>query len=310
MAERRLEAAAGRVNALMTELLQFLLSGLMVGSIYGLVAVGFCLVYSTTEVVNFAQGEFVMLGGMMAASWLAATGWPLPLVLALSVSATVLVAVLAEAITFGFTRKPQVLNLIIITIGLAITIKGAVMMVWGKFPRDLPAFSGEEPIAIFGARIAPQALWIVGTSLVVMTVIALFMQRSTIGTAMRAAAADTGTAALMGIPVRRLSTLSFGIAAGVGAIAGMVTTPLTLTSYDHGTLIGLKGFCAAIIGGLGNVYGAFFGGLILGVLEALTAGFGGSGYQDAAAFLVLIVILLVRPQGLLRGTGREGVVKV
>jgi branched-chain amino acid transport system permease protein len=310
MAQWRLETAVGCIDALMTEILQFLLSGLMVGSVFGLVAVGFCLVYSTTEVVNFAQGEFVMLGGMIAASWLAVTGWPVPLVLALAVAAAMLVAMLTEAITFGLSRKPQVLNLTIVTIGLAITIKGAVMMIWGKFPRDLPAFSGDVPIAIFGARIAPQALWIVGISLAVMVAIALFMQRSTTGTAMRAAAADKGTAALMGIPVRRLSTLSFGIAAAIGAVAGVVTTPLTLTSYDHGTLIGLKGFCAAIIGGLGNVYGAFLGGLILGVLEAFAAGLGGSGYQDAAAFLVLIVILLVRPQGLFRGTGREGVVKV
>jgi len=227
-----------------------------------------------------------------------------------AVLATTAVGVAAEALTFGFSRKPQVLNLTIITIGLAIAIKGVAMMVWGKFPKDLPTFSGEAPLVIGGARLAPQALWIVGTSLLVMVAVRLFMDRSLTGTAMRAAAADKGTAALMGIPVRGLSTVSFAIAAAVGAVAGVISTPLTLTSYDHGTLIGLKGFCAAIIGGLGNVYGAFLGGIILGLLEAFTAGLGGSGYQDAAAFLILIILLLVRPQGLLRGTGRERIVKV
>jgi branched-chain amino acid transport system permease protein len=294
----------------MPEFLQFLFSGLMVGSVYGLTAVGFCLVYSTTEVINFAQGEFVMLGGMMAASWFSLTGLPLPLALAAAVLATTAVGVAAEALTFGFSRKPQVLNLTIITIGLAIAIKGVAMMVWGKFPKDLPTFSGEVPLVIGGARLAPQALWIVGTSLLVMLAVRLFMERSLTGTAMRAAAADKGTAALMGIPVRGLSTVSFAIAAAVGAVAGVISTPLTLTSFDHGTLIGLKGFCAAIIGGLGNVYGAFLGGIILGLLEAFAAGLGGSGYQDAAAFLILIILLLVRPQGLLRGTGRERIVKV
>ena len=136
------------------------------------------------------------------------------------------------------------------------------------------------------------------------------MKSSVTGMAMRAAASDRGTASLMGIPVSRLSTISFAVAAGIGAIAGTILTPLTMTSYEHGTILGLKGFCAAIIGGMGNVYGAFLGGLILGVVEAFAAGLGGSGYQDAVAFLLLIVLLLVRPSGLLGGTGRERIVKV
>ncbi|MFO1298993.1 MAG: branched-chain amino acid ABC transporter permease [Burkholderiaceae bacterium] len=293
----------------MSEFLQLLISGLTTGSIYGLVAVGFCIVYNTTEVINFAQGEFVMLGGMMAAALAGEFGWPVPVALLLAVAFVTLIGLVSEKLTIGLSRKPEVLNLIIVTIGLAIVIKGVVMMVWGKFPKVLPAFSGEKSLAVLGASITPQALWVAGIALLVMVAVGLFMKTSVLGTAMRAAAADRGTAALMGIPVARLSTVSFGVASGIGALAGVIITPLTMTSYDQGTILGLKGFCAAIIGGMGNVFGAFLGGLILGGAEAFTAGLGGSGYQDAVAFLLLIILLLVRPSGLLGGTGRERVVK-
>lgn len=293
----------------MTELLQLLISGLTIGSVYGLVAIGFCMVYNTTEVINFAQGEFVMLGGMMAATASSGFGWPLPVALVFAVTTVTLIGVVAEKLTFGLSRKPEVLNLIIVTIGLAIIIKGAAMMIWGTFPMDLPTFSSETSMAILEARITPQAVWVISVSVLVMAAVGFFMKKSVTGTAMRAAATDRGTASLMGIPVSRLSTFSFAFAAGIGALAGMIITPLTMTSYDHGTLIGLKGFCAAIIGGMGNIYGAFLGGLILGALEAFAAGLGGSGFQDAVAFLLLIVLLLVRPSGLLGGTGRERIVK-
>ena len=293
----------------MTEFLQLLISGLTIGSVYGLVAVGFCIVYNTTGIINFAQGEFVMLGGMMAAVVVASLGWPVPVALLVATVGVTLIGMAAEKATLGLSRKPDVLNLIIVTIGLAIVIKGLVMMIWGKFPKGFPAFSGEVPRAIHGATVPPQALWVIGIAVLVVAAVALFLKKSVTGTAMRAAAFDRETAALMGIPVNRLRTVSFAVAAGVGALAGVIITPLTMTSYEQGTILGLKGFCAAIIGGMGNVYGAFLGGLILGAAEAYTAGWGGSGYQDAVAFLLLIVLLLVRPSGLLGGTGRERAVK-
>ncbi len=293
----------------MTEFLQLLISGLTIGSVYGLVAVGFCMVYNSSGVINFAQGEFVMLGGMMAATVAASLGWAVPAALLFAVIGVTLIGLFAEKMTLGLSRKPDVLNLIIVTIGLAIMIKGLVMMIWGKFPKGLAAFSGEESLAVYGATITPQALWVIGTALLVMVAVGLFLKKSVTGTAMRAAAVDRETAALMGAPVKRLRTVSFAAASGIGALAGVVITPLTMTSYDHGTILGLKGFCAAIIGGMGNVYGAFLGGLILGAAEAFTAGWGGSGYQDAIAFLLLIVLLLVRPSGLLGGTGSERAVK-
>ncbi len=293
----------------MTDILQFLFSGLMIGSVYGLIAAGFCMVYNATEVINFAQGEFVMFGAMIAASVFAALGWPIPVVIVVAVVSALFFGLLSEKMTFGLTRNPQVLNLIIITIGLSYAMKGAAMMIWGKFPKALPHFSGETPLVIFGATLIPQAAWIVGISLVVMLLVRFFLEKTVIGTAMRAAAADKVAASLMGISVRNVSTLSYGIASAIGAIAGVIITPVTLTSYDHGTMLGLKGFCAAIIGGMGSVYGGFLGGLILGLLEAFAAGWGSSGYRDAVAFLFLIVLLLIRPSGLIGETGREGIVK-
>ena len=294
----------------MAEVLQFIFSGLMVGGVYGLIAVGFCIVYNATEAINFAQGEFVMLGGMIAASIFKTWGWPIPIIFAVAVISSLILGLFCERLTFGLSRDHHVLNLIIISLGLAIAMKGAVMIIWGKWPMELPAFSGETPLPVLGAALAPQAIWIVGVSVLVMLFIRFFLKKTVLGTAMRAAAADKVAASLVGISVRQASTVSFGIASAIGAVAGVILTPATLTSYEHGTMLGLKGFCAAIIGGMGNVYGGFIGGLVLGLTEAFAAGFGSSGYRDVVAFLVLILLLLIRPSGLFGETGRERIVKV
>jgi len=296
----KLESLPGQEGCWFLEkILQFVFSGVMIGSVYGLIAVAFCIVYKATEVINFAQGEFVMLGGMIAASVFKTFGLSIPVSFAAAVGIAFGLGVFSERVTFGLSRHRAVLNLIIVTLGLGIAVKGAVMMIWGKFPKILPAFSGETPIVIFGAFLIPQALWIVGISLVVMLCMRFFLEKTLTGTAMRAAAADRMAASLVGISARHASNISFGIASAIGALAGVIITPVTLTSYDHGTILGIKGFCAAVIGGLGNVYGGFLGGLILGLVEAFAAGWGSSGYRDVVAFLCLIFILLIRPKGLL-----------
>jgi len=294
----------------MVEILQYIFSGITVGSIYGLIAVGFCIVYNATEVINFSQGEFVMLGGMIGAVVFKAWGLPLPLVFLLSVAACFLLGWICEKLTIGLSRSHDILNLIIITFGLAIAIKGAVMMIWGKFAKDMPAFSGEIPLTIMGATLVPQAIWIVGVSVLVMLCMRLFLNNTAIGIAMRASASEKVAASLVGIPVKLISSISFAIASAIGAVAGLIITPLTLTSYDHGTMLGLKGFCAAIIGGMGNIYGGFLGGLILGLLEAFGAGIVSSGYRDVVAFLALILLLLIRPSGLLGETGKDRISKI
>ncbi len=281
-----------------SQVVQFLFSGLMTGSIYALIALGFNIIFSATGAINFAQGEFAMLGGMLAAALLRWTGLPLPLVFLLAVAAVTAVGALMERLTINPVRGAEVLNLIIITIGASIVLKGAVMVTLGKNAAGLPAFSGEAPIRLLGATFPPQALWILGVALAVVVLLHLFFERTVLGKAMQAAAIDREAASLVGIRVGRMVLLSFVLAAGVGAVAGIIITPVTLTIYDAGTMLGLKGFSAAVLGGLGNTVGGIVGGVALGLMESLGAGLIASQFKDAIAFCLLLVLLFVRPTGL------------
>ncbi len=283
---------------LSSQVVQFLFSGLMTGSIYALIALGFNIIFSATGAINFAQGEFAMLGGMLAAALLRWTGLPLPLVFLLAVVGVTAVGALMERLTINPVRGAEVLNLIIITIGASIVLKGAVMVTLGKNAAGLPAFSGEAPIRLLGATLPPQALWILGVALAVVVLLHLFFERTVLGKAMQAAAIDREAASLVGIRVGRMVLLSFVLAAGVGAVAGIIITPVTLTIYDAGTMLGLKGFSAAVLGGLGNTVGGIVGGVALGLMESLGAGLIASQFKDAIAFFLLLVLLFVRPRGL------------
>ena len=272
----------------------------MVGAIYGLVALGLNIVFNATGAVNFAQGEFATLGGMLGASILSATGLPLAVVV-LTIAAVTAVGILMERLIIRPIVHADVLNLIIVTIGASILIKGDVMVSLGKNAAGLPAFTGERPIHVLGATFVPQALWIVGVACAIVVVLHLFFDRTLLGKAMRAVASDREAARLMGIDTSRIVMLSFALGAAVGAIGGLIVTPVTLTIYDAGTLLGLKGFAAAVTGGLGNTFGGIAGGLVLGLLEAFGGGLIGSEFKDVAAFLLLLLLLLllfVRPRGL------------
>jgi branched-chain amino acid transport system permease protein len=279
-------------------LLQFLFAGLMVGAIYGLVAVGLNIIFNATGAVNFAQGEFSMLGGMLGAAMLSATGLPLALVFASTVVAVTAIGVGMERLIVRPVRHADVLNLIIVTIGASILIKGGVMVTLGKNAAGLPAFTGERPFRILGATFVPQALWILGVAAAIVVALHFFFDRTLLGRAMRAVASDREAARLMGIDVGRIVMLSFALAAAVGAIGGLIVTPVTLTIYDAGTMLGLKGFAAAVTGGLGNTFGGIAGGLVLGLLEAFGGGLIGSEFKDVAAFVLLLLLLFLRPRGL------------
>ena len=274
-------------------LLQFLFSGLMVGAIYALVALGLNVVFNATGAVNFAQGEFSMLGGMLGAAMLSATGLPLALVFASTVVAVTAIGVGMERLIVRPVRHADVLNLIIMTIGASILIKGGVMVTLGKNAAGLPAFTGERPFRILGATFVPQALWILGVAAAIVVALHFFFDRTLLGRAMRAVASDREAARLMGIDVGRIVMLSFALAAAVGAIGGLIVTPVTLTIYDAGTMLGLKGFAAAVTGG-----GGIAGGLVLGLLEAFGGGLIGSEFKDVAAFVLLLLLLFLRPRGL------------
>ncbi len=290
----------------MAELVQFLLSGLTVGAVYALVALGFTLIYNASDVVNFAQGEFVMLGGMVTV-FAHAAGVPLPLAALLAVLAAVVVGLLLHRLAIEPARGASAVTLIIITIGASIFLRGLAQIVFDKRLHALPAFSGEAPIHLLGAALPPQSLWVLGGAVAVFLGLWAFLERTLLGKAVLATAANRLAARLVGVDTTAILALAFGVSAGIGALAGILVAPITLTSADIGTLLALKGFAAAMLGGMGSPLGAVLGGLLLGLLEALGAGYVSSGYKDATAFLVILAVLFVMPQGLL---GRRGVERV
>jgi len=280
-----------------TELAQYVASGLVVGAIYGLIAIGFTAVYNVTGIVNFAQGEFAMLGALGAIGLLAA-GVPLPAAVILAALAIGLLGVLIEWLAIR-PAGPDVLRGIIITIGVGVSLQGVAVLVWGTDAHPLPAFSGEKPIDLGGVTVPPQALWVVGTAAALMCGLYLFFTRTYLGKAFRACALNAFAASLMGIPTAAMRALSFFVSGLVGAIAGIIVAPIALMQYDSGIFLGIKGFVACIIGGFGNPIGAALGGLALGLLEALATGYLSSGYKNAIAFVVLLAFLFARPGGIL-----------
>jgi branched-chain amino acid transport system permease protein len=280
-------------------ILQLLLSGITIGSIYGMVALGFTIIYSATGIINLAQGEFVMLGGMTMISLALGLHLPMPLAFLLTVLAVTLIGALFERLCIHPLKRPSVLTLIIITIAVSILFRGGAMFVWGKDTLALPHFSGERPLVFLGATILPQTLWILGIAGVVMLLLTLFFRRTMIGKAMRACAANRTAARLVGIPVRYIVLLSFALSAALGAIAGIIVTPIALMDYERGISLAIKAFGAAILGGLGNPIGAVLAGILIGVMEALGAGLISSHYKDAIALIVLLMVLFIRPSGLL-----------
>jgi branched-chain amino acid transport system permease protein len=285
--------------SLWLQIFQFTLSGLTTGSTYALVAIGFSLIHNATGIVNFAQGEFVMLGGMFMITFYSFLGLPMIPAFVLTIFCVAAVGFLLERGPINRARSREILILVMITVGASISIKGLSMMIWGKNPMTLPPFSGENPLIFLGAAIMPQSIWIFGITLLVVVALSYFFRGTMAGKAMRAVAASRRTALLSGIPVDRMILLSFTLSGALGAVAGIILTPITTTSYDVGVMIGLKGFSAAILGGYGSMPGAVVGGLLLGVMESLGAGLISSEYKDALAFLVLLIVLFFKPTGIL-----------
>ena len=280
------------------QLIQYVFTGVTVGSIYAMVALGFNIIYNVTEIINFAQGEFVMLGGLMMVFFSTGLHLPLPLAFLLTAMAVTVIGALMERLTINPLKNATVLTMIIVTIAVSILFKGIAMFTWGKDPYILPAFTGTEPIFIFGAAIQTQTLWVLFITAVVVVLLSLFFKRTRYGRAMLACADDPEAARLVGIKVSVMVLISFALSATLGAIAGAIITPISLMEYDRGALLGLKGFGAAVLGGLGSFYGAVVAGFFLGVIESLCAGLVSSGYKDAVALLLLLLVLFVRPSGL------------
>ena len=288
------------------QLAQYLLSGITIGAIYALVALGFSIIFNASHVINFAQGEFVMIGGMTTVS-LIRTGLPLPLAIVAAVAVAAAMGLALEKFAVEPARGAPVVTLIIITIGASIFLRGLAILVWDKKLHTLPPFSGHRPIEIAGAALLPQSLWVLGVTLAIVLLLWWFFGRTLLGKAILATSHQRLAAQLVGINVRQVVFISFGLSAALGAVAGILITPITLTSWDVGIMLGLKGFAAAVLGGLGSGPGAVVGGLVLGIAETLSAGYLSSAYKDVIAFVLMLAVLFFRPRGLLGGRVTERV---
>ena len=283
---------------LASQLLQYTLSGVTVGSIYAMVAIGFNIIYNSTGIINFAQGEFVMLGGMLAVFFHNTLHVPLVFAGLFSVVIVTVIGILFERFAIHPLKNASVITLIIITIAASILFKGGAMFIWGKDAYILPSFSGDDPIRFFGAAILPQTIWILCFLVLIVTALMFFFRFTMVGRGMKACAYNKRAASIVGINVRRMVLLSFALSAAIGGLAGVIITPISLVEYERGTLLALKGFGAAIFGGLGNIGGAVAAGIIIGLLESYSAGLLSSGYKDAVALVILLLVLFFRPGGI------------
>lgn len=280
----------------MTDFLQFAFAGTSQGVVYGLVAIGFVAIYSVSQVINLAQGEFAALGALVAIS-LSRDGLPLVLCAVLGVAVVSGVAVVMERLTIRPVRRLTTLTSLILTLGVSTALKALMLLIYGPNAEGLPPLV-PGGVDIAGVSIRYQELLVLSVGLAVAAAVALFYDRTITGKALRACSEQPVAARLVGISLGAAGLISFGIAGLVGGIAGVLASPLYFTSWESGLTLGLKGFVAATLAGLVSVRGAVLGGIVLGILEIMVAGYIDSGLRDAVAFLLLIVVLVTRPAGL------------
>lgn len=278
---------------------QIILSGLTVGAIYALIAIGFTIVFSTVRIVNFAHGEFVMAGGMIYAYLHAIHQVPVLPAIGIAIAMCMLLSWLVYELGLAAMDKDNHIAQVMVTLGLGITLKGLAQVFMGKDIQFPPAFSAGGPIAVGAATVPLQTLWIASSLVVLLLGLYGLLQHTRVGKGMMAVSINHYAATLMGISPKRSAVIAFVIAGLIGGAAGALLAPVASAHYDNGIFLGIKGFAAAILGGLGSPLGAVLGGLILGLTESLTAGYVSSVYKDAVSLVLLLAILLLRPQGLI-----------
>lgn len=287
-------------------LLQYLITGLTVGSIYALLAVGFVTIYNVTGILNLAQGEFAMIGALSCIT-LVNLGLPILGAIPVAILITSIIGFAIEKLIISPARKATPIILIVITLGLSIFLKGVGLIIWGTSPKTLPPLFEMDSIQFMGVVINSQTIWIFAVLFVLLILLYLFFEKTFIGSALRASEKNPRAAKLMGINTNTMSSLAFTLAAGLGAVAGVMIAPLTDATYEMGFFIGIKGFVAMVIGGMHSISGAVLGGLLLGVIEAFAGGYISTFYSDALAFGFLLLVLFIRPQGLFGGASGERV---
>lgn len=272
---------------------QLLLPGLTTGCVYALVALGFVLCANVSGLINFAQGEYVMLGGIVAA-FLLGLGVPLPLAIVVSVVLGAVLGIAQERFTLAPVLHSPPFIQITITLGVGVVMRGIALIAFGKDPLSMPGFSGDGVINLLGAVVPIQTLWVWGATALMLAATFWFLKYTDTGRAVRACSINAQAARLMGVDTRRLSVIVFAVAGGTGALAGIVITPIVLANWDAGISYSLKGFIGAIIGGFRHPVIAVIGGLGIGVVEAFAAGYLSSGWKDAIVYGLLLAFLLIR----------------
>jgi branched-chain amino acid transport system permease protein len=277
---------------------QLIVSGVTVGAVYAMVALGFVAIFKSSSIINFAQGEFVMLGGMLTVYFLKDLGLPYLLAGALAVVTVCLIGMVVYVLAIHPLRKASVLILIMATLGVSMFISNTTMLLLGNTPNSIPPISNGNAILLGEVAISPQSIWVIAITVVILMFLYLLANHTLIGKAMEASSTDPLGADLVGIPRNKIVLYSFGVSATIGAIGGILISPIFFVRFDSGGMLGLKGFIAAVIGGWGSATGAVVGGILVGVLESLSIGFISAGYKNAIAFLVMILILYLKPNGL------------
>jgi branched-chain amino acid transport system permease protein len=290
----------------MDALLQHLVNGLVLGGTYALLGIGLTLIFGLMNVVNFAHGEFYTLGAYAAFAALVLAGLPFLGALAAAVAVGTALGALCERVLLRPLRGESIDSVMLVMIGLWIAMQNGELLAWGGVARSIPHPFPTAPLALGPLSIAPLRLFVLAAALALIAGAHLLIHRTRLGRAMRATFQDPDTAALMGVRIARIHTATFALGSGLAAAAGALLGPVFLAYPSMGDLAALKAFSVVILGGLGNVAGATLGGLILGIAEELGAGYVSSGYRDAVGFVIIILVLLLRPSGLLARAERIG----
>ncbi|MAF33571.1 MAG: branched-chain amino acid ABC transporter permease [Desulfobacterales bacterium] len=291
---------------MLTDVIQAIFAALPVGCIYALVALGVALIYNATNIINFAQGEFVMLGGMSMVTLYGEMHVPIYLSIFASVAIATIIGMALMKVAYRPGKNTSLIIVLIITIGASLFISGSAMHIWDADIHRFPAFSGEKPIVFLGAAIVPQSLWVIGLTFLLVISLVCYFQFTIHGKAMKACALDRTAAGLLGIKVKRMVLISFAMSSALGALAGIIMTPLTMIDYSGGMLLAIKGFSAAMLGGMGSFVGAVIGGFVFSFLESFTATFVSGSFKELVTFIVIINVLLFMPNGIMGPRSKEG----
>ncbi|MBD8007207.1 branched-chain amino acid ABC transporter permease [Bacillus norwichensis] len=278
-------------------ILDQLINGIVLGSIYALMAIGYTMVWNVLRFINFAHGE-VYMGGAFVSLYLIILDVPIWIAYLGGVAAGALIGYFMEKLVYKKMRSAPKLNLLIAAIGIAIFLQNLAQLIWGASPERLASPFLEKNISVGGMLINQHYVYIIIVTIIVMFSMELFINRTIMGKAVQAAAQNINATELMGINANKVISITFAIGSGVGALAGILVGPVFLVYPTMGVFAGLKGFTASVMGGMGNIPGAMVAGLLLGIVESFAAGFISSGYRDAVAMIILLVILLARPQGI------------